>query len=105
MVIGNQRKFCSAIIVPSAENVKKRLKRENYQPTEPLSMDERVRGLIQGEVDTANQKMSPWERVNKFVLMDEPFSIECCEYTHIHKIEQLYVVDVNMEKNTVLSAE
>src|SRR5690625_6695425 len=29
MVIGNQRKFCSAIIVPSAENVKKRLKREN----------------------------------------------------------------------------
>ncbi|HLR89855.1 MAG TPA: long-chain fatty acid--CoA ligase [Balneolaceae bacterium] len=105
MVIGNQRKFCSAIIVPSAENVKKRLKRENYQPTEPLSMDERVRGLIQGEVDTANQKMSPWERVKKFVLLDEPFSIESGELTPTHKIKRQVVQERYKENIEAIYSE
>ena len=46
VVVGYQRKFCSALIIPSYDNVKKRLKRDGYTPDEPFSEDEKVRNLF-----------------------------------------------------------
>jgi long-chain acyl-CoA synthetase len=49
VVIGYQRKFCSALIVPAYDNVLKRLKRDGHEPSKPYSDDEKVRELIQQE--------------------------------------------------------
>lgn len=88
VVIGYQRKFCSALIVPSYSNVKKGLKRDGYEPTEPFSEDERVQKLIQKEVDKANKHLSPWETVKKFVLLEEPLSVEKDELTPTMKVKR-----------------
>ncbi|REL37864.1 long-chain fatty acid--CoA ligase [Rhodohalobacter sp. SW132] len=88
VVIGYQRKFCSALIVPAYDNVKKRLKRDGYSPSDPINKDEKVLNLIQEEVDKANKELSPWEKVKKFVLLKEALSIEGGELTPTQKVKR-----------------
>jgi len=88
VVIGYQRKFCSALIVPAYENVKKRLKRDGYTPSDPINKDEKVLTLLQEEVDKANKELSPWEKVKKFILLQEALSIEGGELTPTQKVKR-----------------
>lgn len=97
VVIGYQRKFCSALIVPSYENVKKRLMRDGHRPSKPYSEDDKVRTLIQKEVDKVNQNFSPWETVKKFVLLNEPLTVEGGELTPTQKVKR-EVVNEKYEK-------
>ena len=88
VVLGFQKKFCSALIVPAYDNVLKRLKRDGYEPSSPRSKDEKIRELIQQEVDKANKTLSPWEQVKKFVLLEEPLSIDSGELTPTMKVKR-----------------
>ncbi|MDR9364371.1 MAG: long-chain fatty acid--CoA ligase [Balneolaceae bacterium] len=88
IVIGYKRKFCSALIIPDYSNVKKRLKRDNYTPEEPYSEDGKIRELIQREVDKVNKELSPWERIKKFVLLEEPLTVEADELTPTMKVKR-----------------
>lgn len=88
VVIGYQRKFCSALIVPNLENVKKRLKGKGTIDPDNLNENEAVRNLIRREVDKVNQELSPWETVKKFTLLDTPFSIESGELTPTMKVKR-----------------
>ncbi|MDZ7756891.1 long-chain fatty acid--CoA ligase [Rhodohalobacter sp.] len=98
VVIGYQKKFCSALIVPAYENVVKRLKRSGYTPNKPYSEDEKVRELIQKEVDKTNESLSPWERVKKFVLLEEPLSIDSGELTPTMKVKRSVVKEKYEDK-------
>lgn len=91
VVIGYQRKFCSALIVPNYENVTKRLKSKGYSPGGAPSEDKRVRELIQREVDKINAKLSPWETVKKFILLPDPFTIDDGELTPTLKVKRSVV--------------
>lgn len=93
VVIGYQRKFCSALIVPAYDNVLKRLKRDGYEPKKPYSKDEKIRELIQQEVDKANKTLSPWEQVKKFVLLEEPLTIDSGELTPTMKVKRPVVLE------------
>lgn len=88
VVIGYQRKFCSALIVPDYGNVKKRLKSQGKSVSEPLNEDSEVRQLIEREIDKVNRNLSPWETVKKFVLLETPFSIDSGELTPTQKIKR-----------------
>lgn len=91
VVVGYQKKFCSALIVPAYENVNKRLKRDGYEPSKPYSEDDRIRALIQEEVDKTNKQLSPWETIKKFVLLEEPLSIDGSELTPTMKVKRSVV--------------
>ncbi|MEX0994207.1 MAG: long-chain fatty acid--CoA ligase [Balneolaceae bacterium] len=97
VVIGNQRKFCSALIVPNYENVKKRLMRDGHRPVKPYSEDDKVRKLIQEEVDKVNRHLSPWETVKKFVMLEEALTVENGELTPTQKVKRP-VVNEKYEK-------
>lgn len=88
VVIGYKRKFCSALIVPSYDNVERRLKSQGKSLSDNLSKDPAVRELIQKEVDKVNRELSPWETVKKFVLLEEPFTIESGELTPTQKVKR-----------------
>ncbi|NIT62086.1 MAG: AMP-binding protein [Aliifodinibius sp.] len=88
MVIGYQRKFCSALIVPDYGNARKWLKGRGKSVSDPENEDPEVRRLIQREVDKVNKQLSPWETVKKFVLLETPFSIESGELTPTLKIKR-----------------
>ena len=105
VVIGYQRKFCSALIVPAYDNVLKRLKRAGHTPEKPYSEDEKVRELIQKEVDKTNQTLSPWERVKKFVLLEEPLSIDSGELTPTMKVKRNVIKEKYEDKIESMYAE
>lgn len=88
VVIGYQRKFCSALIVPNYENVKKRLNSRGVEVADNLSSDPHVRELIQKEVDKVNRSFSPWEQVKKFELLEKPLTIESGELTPTLKVKR-----------------
>ncbi|MDZ7692559.1 MAG: long-chain fatty acid--CoA ligase [Balneolaceae bacterium] len=88
VVVGFQHKFCSALIVPNFENVKKRLKGRGSEIPDDLSSSSKVRQIIQDEVDKVNRGLSPWETVKKFYLLDEPLTVESGELTPTHKVKR-----------------
>lgn len=88
MVVGYQRKFCSALVVPAYANIEKRLKSKGYIVSDKINEDNEVLKLIQQEVDKVNRELSPWETVKKFVLLKEPFTIETDELTPTLKVKR-----------------
>lgn len=88
VLIGYQRKFCSALIAPNYENVLKRLSQGNYEPEKPYAGDERVRELIGSEVEKVNKGLPPWETVKKFELLEDVLSIESGELTPTMKVKR-----------------
>ncbi len=88
VIIGYQRKFCSALIVPAYDNVKKRLKRNGYEPKDPINEDQKVIDLIQKEVDKVNKELSPWETVKKFRLLKDALSVDGGELTPTLKVKR-----------------
>lgn len=91
VVVGFQKKFCSALIIPAYDNIRKRLKREGYIVTEPFSDDPKVNQLMQKEVDKVNKNLSPWETVKKFVLLNDPLTIESDDLTPTMKVKRSVV--------------
>ncbi|MEX1011461.1 MAG: long-chain fatty acid--CoA ligase [Balneolaceae bacterium] len=88
VILGEQRKFCAALIAPNIANIHKRLKREGYTPEEPIHTDPKVRELVQTEVDRANRDLTPWETVKRFELLEQPLSIEGGELTPTLKVKR-----------------
>ncbi|MGF1670141.1 MAG: AMP-dependent synthetase/ligase [Balneolaceae bacterium] len=93
VVLGYSQKFCSALIVPAYQNVKKRLKRDGYTPKNPLIEDEKVKKLIQSEVEKFNVNLAPWEQVKKFELLEEPLTIESGDLTPTMKVKRSVVLE------------
>lgn len=82
MVVGSEEKFCAAIIIPDWKNMEKRFERFGYiLPGEKKIESKHVISRIQKEVDKVNKKLPHWEKVKKFVLLEEPFTIEKGELT------------------------
>lgn len=91
VVVGFQKKFCSALIVPAFDNIRKRLKRQKYEVSEPFAKDPEVIKLIQKEVDKVNTNLSPWETVKKFTLLNDPLTIESGDLTPTMKVKRSVV--------------
>jgi len=88
VVVGFKRKFCSALIVPNFDNIRKRLKSKGLPVPDRLTEDSNVRKIIQREVDKVNRTLSPWETVKKFYLLDEQLTIENGELTPTQKVKR-----------------
>ena len=102
VVIGDKRKFCSAVIVPSKEAlttwaIKENISFINYND---LLRHPKVIERIQVEIDRLTINFARFEQVKKFCLIAEPFSIEEGELTPTLKIkrkviEKKYAAEIN----------
>ncbi|MDX1637479.1 MAG: long-chain fatty acid--CoA ligase [Balneolaceae bacterium] len=91
VVVGFKRKFCSALIVPSFDNIKKRLRSQGKKIPGEFSESPQVREIIKREVEKVNRGFSDWEQVKKFVLLDKPLTVEDGELTPTHKVKRSVV--------------
>ena len=90
MVIGDRRQFLSALIVPEWRAVDVLFKRMELErkPDEQAVNDPVLIDVMQSYIDEALKDLASWERVRKFVLLPEPFSIESGLLTPSMKIRR-----------------
>lgn len=83
MVVGENKKFPSALIIPSFVYLKDwcAIKGINYISNEQIIKEEVVINRIQKEVDALNANFGQWEQIKKFVLLPREFTIDEGELT------------------------
>ena len=115
MVVGENRRFPSALIVPNFEKLKEWALRNDIQETEPekLIKIKQVCDKIWSEVNRLNEGFGNWEKVKKIALSAHEFTIDGEELTpklslkrkvilkkYANLIDQLYI-DSNSKENHV----
>ena len=83
MVVGPERKFVGALIVPNFAHLKEWCKQQGYTATtnEALIHDPRVITLYRETIEKYNQYFSHVEQIKKFELLPAEWSIETGEMT------------------------
>jgi long-chain acyl-CoA synthetase len=79
MVVGDERKFVGALVVPNVEGLQAWAAREGVSlPADraELAADDRVRERVAAEVDRVNEGFQPHERVGDFRLVETAFTQE-----------------------------
>jgi long-chain acyl-CoA synthetase len=88
MLIGDMRQYCTALIVPDFEAL--RTVSHSEQPLTPseLVRSQEVLDIIQVEIDRSQKELATFERVRKFVLLPDAFSVENGMLTPTLKIKR-----------------
>ena len=93
VVLGDRRKYASALIVPDFTALERRLKDLGRPPGDRANLVKRddVRGLYQEIVDALNLELSQFERIKKIALLPREFTIESGELTPTLKVKRKVV--------------
>ncbi len=90
VVVGDKRKYCSALIVPNMEILKAYAKDNyiEYETEEELLNNVMIKDLIRKEIDRLSVNLASYETIKEFTLLKEPFSIENGELTPTLKVKR-----------------
>jgi long-chain acyl-CoA synthetase len=100
IVVGDNRKYVSALIVPSFENLKGVAEKLGIDPADrkKLVAHDAIIKLFQEKLDQAQVEVTPYERVVKFTLLTEPFSVENSAMTSTLKLRRKVIADQYKEQ-------
>ena len=86
-VVGDGRKYISALIVPEFEALSRWAKEQGieFKDYTELVRHPKVVELVQQRVDLVNQRLAKYEQIKKFVIIDHPFTEEGGELTPTQK--------------------
>jgi long-chain acyl-CoA synthetase len=93
VLIGDRRMFLSALIVPDFEALKEYADSHNipYADEKDLAKNDDIYKLLEKDMVQFQKKLANYERVRKFVLLDNPFTIDTGEITPSLKIKRKVV--------------
>lgn len=99
MVIGNNRKFVSALIVPNFEQIKKICIAHHIIPDDNwLCLEkEEIQKHFESIINEKNEFFSKTEKIKKFRLLPKEWTIEDGELTPSMKIKRKFVAEKNEE--------
>lgn len=82
-LLGDNREFCTALITPDYEAIKKLADTFglDYKTENDLINNEKIIKTIRNEIDYLQKDLAKYERIRKFTLLSKPFSIENGELT------------------------
>ncbi len=88
-VVGDGRKYLTALISPDTENTAHYAKKNNIPFTSPedLNSQQEIIDLVRGEVERLNEKLASYETIKDFILVPE-FTIESGLLTPTMKIKK-----------------
>ena len=92
-VIGDQRKFVSALIVPSYDAVKQYADdhKISYNDMEELLKNQSIIDLLSRQIAELQSNFAAYEQVKKFTLLPHTFTMETGELTNTLKIKRSIV--------------
>jgi len=93
VVIGDRRKYLTAIIVIDEENVSKYAQQNKVQFTTfaSLTKSEEIINLIQSEVNKVNKQLARVENIRKFKILDKKLYTEDGEVTPTMKVKRKFI--------------
>lgn len=89
-LIGDKRKFVSALIVPNLEMAKSWAKHKglDIKSLEDCQNSEAIRDHFQRHIDKINEDLPSYSTIKKFALLTKPWSIETGELTPTMKLKR-----------------
>lgn len=89
-VIGDQRKFVSALIVPAYPILEKYAAQKGlvYNGREELVTHPEIVRLIERQVEAHQKTLASYEKIKRFTLLSEPFTMEGRELTDTLKLRR-----------------
>jgi long-chain acyl-CoA synthetase len=93
VLIGNERKFASALIVPNFEMLESYAKLKGIDAKTPAEMcsNPRIVDLLERQVASATKGLARFESVKKIALLEKEFSVDGGEMTPTLKIKRRVV--------------
>lgn len=94
-VIGDQRKFVSALIVPSFPMIEEYAKSHHipYSSREELITNPVVYKLVESRIEACQTHLAAFEKIKRFTLLPKPFSMESGEMTDTLKLRRRVIVE------------
>lgn len=95
IVFGDNRKYITALIIPSFENLKWETVKMGITTTDPKELIEMedIKKFYQDEIDVMQEVLSPYEQVKQFTLLSEAFSVENKSLTSTLKIRRRVIAE------------
>ena len=95
VIIGDRRKYLSALLVPNFERLEGEAKKlgVSWDSYEDLVAKPEIRKIFEDEIERFNSSIDRQERIRKFALIPEDFSIEAGEITPSMKVKRRVVED------------
>ena len=103
VVIGDERPYCVALIVPDWQAVKSELKLSG-EPAQ-LAENQQLHGRIQELVDSVNHGLGSWESIKYFKVLPEDFSEASGELTPSLKVKRKVVQERHADEIEALYRE
>ena len=93
VLIGDRRKFLSALIIPNFEKLERDAKAMGipFTSSQELVDNERVKEIFQKEIDAFNRNLDRQEKIRSFRLLPTDFTIESGEITPSMKVKRKVV--------------
>jgi long-chain acyl-CoA synthetase len=90
VLIGDRRKYVSALIVPNFEKLERDAAAMGirFDSREELVNDDRVKAIYQNEIDRFNRNLDRQEKIRRFALLPRDFTIEADEITPSLKVKR-----------------
>ncbi|MDE6160449.1 MAG: long-chain fatty acid--CoA ligase, partial [Muribaculaceae bacterium] len=92
-VIGDRRKYVSAIIVPAFEALKEyaQSRKIKFRSIDDLVQNSEIRNFIAERIERLQKGLAGFEKIKKFTLLSHEFSIETGELTNTLKLRRAII--------------
>lgn len=106
-VIGDQRKFVSALVVPNYALLEDYAKEQHisYSTRAELLQHEMIHKLIQAHIEEHQSELAAFEKIKCFTLLPAPFTMESGELTDTLKLRRRVVSEHYAEQIEAMYAE
>jgi long-chain acyl-CoA synthetase len=107
MVVGDQRKFVVALLVPNPVTVAAKAAEQgiSFSSSEEMTSHPWVRTLIEGEVSRLTAHLAQWETIKRFGLLTEDFTFDNGSLTFTMKLKRRVVEQKYRDKIDHLFAD
>jgi long-chain acyl-CoA synthetase len=94
MLVGDNKKFVTALIVPSFLHLQAWAKENGikYESDQQIIGNEKIKALINAEIDATNKEFGNVEKVKKFALLHKEWTIEDGELTPTLKVKRKVIL-------------
>ncbi|MDL2322756.1 long-chain fatty acid--CoA ligase [Bacteroidales bacterium OttesenSCG-928-A17] len=100
VIIGDQRKYVSAMIIPDFIELEKYAKSHHipYENQEELISKKEIEELYGSRIAAIQNEFASFEQIKRFTLLSEPFTIEGGELTNTLKMKRAFIAEKYKER-------